>query len=394
MKDFFKEIDAAADAVALDAAFLIVPRKVLLDALKRVSAAVMRRNHQLPVLSNVFFEAGPDGVTLTATNLELRIRVALDGASALFDAMSVCLPYKTLYRAAMHFRGQRIGFFSIHASRAVTIRDGLSTITVAPADAADFPAELITLDMSVRNIVGNPFGFFRDLRAAAKCASDDDRRRALQAVSIETEAGRLRLAATDGKRLIALESSEADAAITPALLPSQYVRAIEAAFSNCVHGNLCMDRFDKFLRFSDGKTTVTVRLIEGQFPNWRQVIPAPEALTGCFEFSAFALLWAIQSATICAPSADRIRLTVKPGRVTLSSVDPDGNSSECSLPLSPEALTLPAGMEEFRVALNWKFLSDACNLGDPVKLRFSDAAHPVIFEAPGAVYCVMPIRDK
>lgn len=394
MTDFFKQIDEAAEAVSLDGAALTVERKVLFAALKKVSAAVPKRS-VLPILKCVCFEMTTDGATITASNLEMRISVKLDGA-AWAEPVKFCVPYAKLYRAVMCFRSRTVGLFPTINPNCVTIRGGLSSLTMAAPDPADFPPGKVELDLSIRNVIHDTEKFLRDLELASKSASTDDPRYYLTAVYLTTEGPRLRLTATDGKRLISLESSSVKGDnIAPVLLPARFVAPIRAAFAGGRAGGVAMDRYDSSLEFCDGTTSVSVKTIDSSgFPAYRQVLPRPEEIRGRFSFSAFALQWAIQSGAICAGSSGMIELTLSPGWMTIQGVDDENNTSKTTVPIAADALTLPPGMGQINLLFSFNNLLYACRIGEQVEMKFIEEFRPVLFETADCVCCIMPMRKK
>ena len=133
----------------------------------------------------------------------------------------------------------------------------------------------------------------------------------------------------------------------------------------------------------------TVRTVEGEFPNWRQVVPEPEG--GLLEFDPRELGSALRAAAaVCSTKGAPIRLSLD--RVCSLAV------KEHDLGEMREALTgarfSPNGAGAMEVAFNPDYLADAIRFcgAERGRMWVRDALKAVLFDSPDRRYALMPIR--
>jgi DNA polymerase-3 subunit beta len=228
-------------------------------------------------------------------------------------------------------------------------------------------------------------------RRAIIAVSSDQTRYTLNGVLLQVRAEDVRAVATDGHRLAlarAPRQGNAEAIGMEALIPKKAVsEALKLLRDD--DGELVLRLGENQLVLEDAHHTLTTRLIEGQFPNYEQVLPVGSAPS--LEVGREALAGALRRAT--AIMADRAAPTVfevRPGKLTVSCENLDLGDSR-------EELDATYGGEEIRLGLNARYVLEFLGVveSERVTAGIGDALSPTVFRPAGdeTYTCViMPMR--
>jgi DNA polymerase-3 subunit beta len=356
-------------------------RDVLVEALGTAGRAVASRGGALPVLSGVKAELAGDRLTLTGSDLDLTISVAVE-VSGQADGVAV-LPGRL---AADIVRALEPGRVDIEAEGdEARISSGRSQFAVRLLPADDFPrlteapADEVTLDAAA----------LRDaLQQVVRAASHDDARPILTGVLMAAEGDGLRLVATDSYRLAVRDLRgasvlrEGQAVLVPSRALGELGRVLSGAES------VTLRLAERDATFVVGDTRLTTRLIEGEFPNYRQLIPSthPNRLTVGKE----PLLDAVRRVKLLAREATPVRITLKPDGIELTAITQDVGQAHEDLDAKYEGT-------EMVIAFNPEYLADGVEAiqGDEITLETIDALKPAVVrstESQDYLYLLMPVR--
>jgi DNA polymerase-3 subunit beta len=356
-------------------------RDVLVDALATAGRAVTTRGGALPVLSGVLLELHGDSLRLTGSDLDLTITVETT-VSGQQDGVAV-LPGKLASDIARAF-GPGAVHVEVHDDQA-TLSAGRSDFSLrlmhadeyprfeAPtADAVTIPAERLTAA----------------LRQVVRAASSDDSRPILTGVLMAAESGGLRLVATDSYRLAVcdLPGESVLGEGQHVLVPSRALSELAKVLSGGDQVTLRLGTRDA--SFTVGGVQLTTRLIEGDFPNYRGLIPEnhPNKLTVERE----ALLEALRRVRLLAQEATPVRVQMKGDAVELVAITQDVGQAH-------EELDATYAGQELMVAFNPQYLLDGVEVtpGEHVTLETVDALKPALIRSVDTsdfVYLLMPVR--
>lgn len=356
-------------------------RETLAEALATASRAATGRTGSLPVLSGVRLELNGDRLTVTGTDLELTIQ--LDIAVGGDVDGGVVLPARL---ASDIVRSLPPGKVELEASDdEVHIGSGRSQFTVRPMSLDDYP-RLGTPASSAVTIDATALG--DALRKVVRAASTDEGRLVLTGVLLTAEADGLRLVATDSYRLAVcdLPGVSVLGADQRVLVPGRALGELQRVLGSGEQVVLRLGEHDA--TFEVGSVRLTTRLIEGEFPNYRQLIPSshPNTLTVDRE----PLLEAIRRVKILAKDATPVRLQISADGLKLTTITQDvGNAVE--------ELDASAQGDDLTVAFNPDYLFagvDAVTT-EQVTLSTLDAMRPAIVRGVGSdefLYLLMPVR--
>jgi DNA polymerase III subunit beta len=381
---------------------LMVSAKPFTAELKSVLPAIATRSG-LPMLSGVRLEASDGGVSIEATDLELTARRAVRGAVTVDGAGSVVVPAKALAKAVAAMGEPEIVLESDSSQgrAGLDVRAGTRTVTLQGWPTDDWPAvpRVAAID-PIASIEAKAAAYA--FERAALCASDDESRPVLTCVALffEEDPPAVEAVATDSYRLgVARVPLEARFRVSdgPLLVPARVIRLLAKQLKGA-EGAVQIRALEASggepsrasrIAFSLPDAEWTVRTVEGEFPNWKQVVPEPEG--GSFEFDPEELGSALRAATsVRSTKGAPVRLSLD-RTCSLALQDPDLGEMREAL---TEARFSPNGAGAMEVAFNPDYLADAIRFCDPERGRMwvRDALKPVLFQGPDRRYVLMPIR--
>ncbi len=356
-------------------------REILADALASAGRAATGRTAALPVLAGVRLELVGDRLTLTGTDLELTIQldIAVGGE---VDGGTV-LPARLASDIVRSLPSGKIEV-SVEADE-VHINGGRSHFTVRPMSFDDYP-RLATPASSAVTIDAVALG--DALRKVVRAASTDEGRLVLTGVLLTAEADGLRLVATDSYRLAVcdLPGVSVLGADQKVVVPGRALNELQRLLGASEQVVLRLGERDA--TFEIGSVRLTTRLIDSEFPNYRQLIPGSHPNTLTVERES--LLEAIRRVKILAKESTPIRLQISADGLKITAITQDvGNAVE--------EIDARAVGEDLLVAFNPDYLFagvDAAT-GDEVTLSTVDPARPAIIRGVGNddfLYLLMPVR--
>ncbi len=358
----------------------------LAKALNNVSRVAGGARATLPILNNVLIRVDEGKVSLTTTNLDMAVVSYLPASQSKNGVMTV--PARLMAEFVGNLpRGEVVEIVS--KDDKVTIKAGEYTSTINGASAEDFPelpemddAKAVKFQMEVEE-------FKAGLSQVMIAASNDTTRPALTGVYFNTFEGALYLAATDGYRLAERKFIEKVESEVTAIVPTGSLQEVLRSIGDDV--NEIEILFDETqVRFRIGEIEVTSKLINGSFPDYRQLIPKETEIgvdlkrDELVRVTKLAALFAkeVGGSIVCKTSAEN-------GCFSIASVANElgENNSEIKTEVATDG----------KVTLNSRFLLDALNVldGNAVRFGFSNKLDPVVLKAEGDdkyIHIVMPLK--
>ena len=358
-------------------------RDVLVEALGTAGRATASRGGALPVLAGIRTELTGDELTLTGHDLELTITVAVrDGVRGERDGVAI-LPARLVSDVVKALPPGAVEVEVDGDQARITASRSEFTLRVFPVD--EFPrlpeptGDAVTLDAA--ELAGA-------LRQVVPAASSDDARPILTGVLVAAEAGGLRLVATDSYRLAVrdLPGRSVLAEGQSVLVPSRALNDLTKVLTGVDQLTLRLGERDA--SFEAGDVRLTTMLIEGEFPNYKGLIPTshPNRLT----VSREALLEGLRRVKLLAREATPVRLAMTSDGLDLVAVTQDVGQAHESLDAKYEGT-------ELTVAFNPDYLLQGIEVlaGDEVLIETVDALKPALVRSPehaDFLYLLMPVR--
>ena len=355
-------------------------RDVLAEAFGTAARAVASRS-ALPVLSGVRLILTGESLQLTGSDLDLTIDVSTTVARG---EDGVCVLPARLVGDILKAVEPGAVTISVEGDQA-QISAGRSVFNVRTLPAEDFPR---LGDPAVGGVTLAVAALADALKQVIPAASHDDARPILTGVLMAAEAGGLRLVATDSYRLAVrdLPGQSVLAEGQTVLVPSRALGELARLLGS--GGEAVLHLGQREAAFEVGGTRLTTRLIEGQYPPYRNLIP--QSLPNKLTVSRAALLEALRRVKLLAKDATPVRLKLSDAGVELIAITQDiGQATE-----DVEATFVGS---ELQVAFNPDFLMAGVDLaqGDTVTLETIDALKPALIRSPERqdyLYLLMPVR--
>ncbi|MCH8748635.1 DNA polymerase III subunit beta [Patescibacteria group bacterium] len=363
----------------------------LLTGLSKVTP-VAGRNTQLPVLNNVLLQLKGGLLHATCTDLEIGVHVSIPGKVDKEDSCTVAARKLTDY--VQQLPTSNPVTMELKKSGLVVSTKGFTASFVTTADD-EFP--LLPKAPEQQKIILAGSQFCRALTQTLFAAARDNTRPEIHSVFVGGEEGTLTTAATDSFRLaediIELEGEtpkgNKNAAAFSFLLPLYSAQEVVRLFAD--QDDLTLVLHDNHITVSGSGVELSSRLIEGKYPDYRQIIPTSFISTGVVEKSAFVR--ALKTLLVFLPrDSQRVELVVKPTKGVIElSLGGEAGQGVVDLAFDGEG-------EELTVLFNIQYLLEGAQSlpGESAKLEFVGSGDPAVMSPQDVSeryrYVVMPIQ--
>ena len=349
-----------------------INRTELANALSIVLKGVSTRS-TLPVLSGILIEAAGDKIILQATDLELSIQYSV--AALVEEEGRTVVPGKLFSEIVKNLPDAAVHIEATDEQAFVTC--DTSSFSIRALNAEDFPG---FPRVDVHQKIEIPFHQFSTMvKRVSRVVSKDESRAILTGVLITLEAGVLRMVATDSYRL----------AITDAPLPNSSADEFHAVISGSFLSEIASlpkTESPVSLALADNQIVVTCedtvfinRRIEGNFPNYKQLLPDGYATRATIEVDK--LVASVRRASLLGSTSSPVQI---------SAASQDVGSAQ-------EIISCAIEGEDVEIAFNYAYVLDGLGsiATDEVYLEVQSALKPGIFRAlepENFLYLVMPVR--
>jgi DNA polymerase-3 subunit beta len=372
---------------------LRIARDELLTALQRVQGVVEKRN-TMPQLSNILLEAKAEGVDITATDLEIGMR-GLYKASV-EEPGSITLSARKLFEILKELSEGEVEL-AVGDNNWATLRAGKSQFKIVGLPSSDYPALPAIEREGLTPLAGA--GLLELIRKTLFAVGDNDARYILNGLLVTLVTAEkkttLRLVGTDGHRLALAEQELPGAgkeapkeikAIVPKKAAQEMRRLLEEG-----DGEPQIGFTKNLLIFRRSGLLLTSRLMEGNYPNYQQVIPKEKDQDKRATVERVALEGALRRvAVLSRDKTNAVKLTFATGRLTLFSSNPDFGEAT-------EELTARYTGDAVTTGFNARYLLDVLGVmdGESVSMQMETPLSPCLIREPGnaGFTCVvMPIK--
>ena len=358
-----------------------VAKEKLLEGLQQVQNVVSTRT-TLPILSNVLLQAHGDEIHLTTTDLDVGVRGSCEADVEKEGATT--LPARRLFNIVRELPSSEIQI-DVNGKNAASIRSGQSFFKILGLPEEEFPPLTKFEDAKVVTIRQKDL---RDgLRKTSYAISTDETRYVLNGVLFSFKENKLTLVATDGRRLAMVEielefprSHEADF-----IVPTKAVTELQRLLGD--DGEIKVSMGSGQIAFDLNKTLLVSKLIEGNYPNYRQVIPAEAKERIKLERETF--LNSLRRVSLLASDkSNSIKLKFSKNNIDITANTPEVGEAKESLPVQYKG-------RDFSIAFNPEFLMAPLRAlaEDEVFLDLIDEMSPGVLKIQTPfLYVLMPMR--
>jgi DNA polymerase-3 subunit beta len=365
---------------------LTISKEQIINGLQAVQNVVSNRT-TLPILSNVLLRAEGDKLELTATDLDVTIACSVEAKVKKPGASTV--PVKKLFGIVRELGNSEIDL-EVDDKNVCSIRSGASFYKINGLSADEFPPmpkfkEDKKVELPQEKVRGM-------MKKTSFAISTDESRYVLNGIFISLKDHKMTMVATDGRRL-ALVDEEVDVSeksqgefIAPAKAVGELNRLLQDK------GNVEIHYTENQASFTlkdekNGSILIVTKLIEGNYPNYRQVIPnevKERVSLGREEF-----LHALRRAEIMtSDKSNSVKLTFGKNNLAITANSPEVGEARESIAINYKG-------KEMAIAFNPKYMIDPLNAlaNDEVFIELIDELSPGVLKINGPfLYVVMPMR--
>jgi DNA polymerase-3 subunit beta len=318
--------------------------------------------------------------------MEIGLRVPLEGEVVREGA--VVLPARLLVDVVRALPADELTLELRAAEQDVELNSGSATFHIRTLRLEDFPP-LPEPDGDERLDVPGP-ALVETVVKVGRAASRDETRPVLTGVLVSASAEELRMAATDSYRL-AVKDTRLDKPLASDFEANVPARALQELTRIVQHGNaemIAVSLRSNQVVFEAAGVVLSSRLIDGQFPNVRQLLP--EAYEHELQLSGAEITDVVRRISLLAQKNAPLRLAFAEGELTVSARTPDVGEAQ-------ETVPVPFQGEPFEIGFNPEFLRDGLEALESadVLLKLISPLRPGLIEAAdgsGFQYLLMPIR--
>ncbi len=358
-----------------------VTKEALLDGLQRIQNVVSTRS-TLPVLTNALLETTETGLRLTTTDLEVAIRCEI--AAQVEKPGSTTLPARRLAAIVRELPASEITIES-DAKNISTLRCGSSYFKIFGLSKEEFPAFPSFKDAKTYSIKQSEL---RDgLRKTSYAISVDETRYVLNGILFSYKENKLTLVATDGRRLALFDSDvefprshERDF-----IVPTKAVTELQRLLGE--EGEAQISVAENLVSFELNGSQLVSKLVEGNYPNYRQVIPGEAKERVTLEREAF-FNSVRRVSLLSSDKTSSVRLNFTKNNLDITANTPEVGEAR-------ESLAVVYRGRDISIAFNPEFLMD------PIRNLSNDEIHIELIDemSPGVIkintpflYVIMPMR--
>ena len=377
---------------------LVIDRGALQAALAMMQGIVERRT-TVPILGHVLLEPGSGSLKLSATDLEVGICTEIAARTA--KDKSITLNARKLFEIVREAEGDEVKLDTLDNDW-VELKCGRAKFKMMGLDPRSFPAmpsqsAAKTENAAAKKVLKAELGIASTVLASmidktVFSVSPDEARYNLSGVYLEAAGpGGVRMVATDGHRLSMVEREAPGFTMEGgAIIPRKGLQELRKILDQTGDQDVKLSLDGQLAYMKRGSTEVSMRLVEGEFPDYRGVIPKESK--HAIGVDRDALFAAIKRAAIFSNERYHgVKFALTSGSLTVSSTSPEmGEASE--------SLDVDFRGEEFAIGFNANYLRDVLGVipsGNKVELGLSDDVSPGVVRTEADTkftYVVMPMR--
>ena len=360
-------------------------RDVLLSQLQTVSRVASTRS-AIQALSGVQLIARQDGCELRATDMDVGLRVPLE--ADITREGTVVLPARLMLDVVRSLPATTVTLELRSAEQDVEVVSGNARFHIRTLRGDDFPPFPEPEPDTAVEVPAT--AFVSTAQKVAGSASRDETRPVLTGILVSASEREVRMVATDSYRLSVKETT-LETPLSSGFevnVPARALQELGRLVGQADNESLSISVRQNQVLFTLGRVVLSSRLIDGQFPNYRQLLP--ESFEHELRLAGGEFTDVVRRISLLAQKNAPLRLAFAPGELTVSAQTPDVGEASESLPVAFQG-------EPLEIGFNPEFLRaglEAIDEGD-VLLKLISPLRPGLIEAADESrfrYLIMPIR--
>ncbi|MDO8886379.1 DNA polymerase III subunit beta [Candidatus Oleimmundimicrobium sp.] len=356
----------------------------LWEAIQIVQKAISIRS-TLPILSGILFQARKKELILSGTNLELSIKCSIP--AEIKEEGSIVIPARLIGDIIKNLPEATIELFLDSSSNQIKLscqESKFNIKTLLPEDFPKFPELKIE-----QSCVISSSELIKIIKQITKAASIDETRPILTGVLLNINKNRFKMVATDSYRL-AIKEVELKEGIEDkiqAIIPSRTLNELIKIISGEEH-DIILGFTGNQLIFKEGNTVLITRLIEGQYPNYQQLLP--EKYEFKVSINKEALLGAVRRVLLFTQNNSPVKIKIQDKMMEL-------NAATADVGEAIERINTEGDGRDINIAFNPQYFLDGLMSVNEEKVVFEgiDATKPALIKPEGKenfLYLIMPMR--
>ncbi|MCY4443006.1 MAG: DNA polymerase III subunit beta [Deltaproteobacteria bacterium] len=361
-------------------------REDFLSALSRTQGTVERRN-TMPILANVLIETHTNRIRVTATDLEVGVRASLNGE--IVTSGRVTVDARKLYEIVRELSEEMIELQRLENDR-VEIRSGKSVFKMVGLDAQEFPVFAQSAEGDRKECPAQVLKEMID-KTIFSVSTDETRSNLNGALLHESGDNTVRMVTTDGHRLSLVQREIGPLGIQKGvIIPRKGLGEIRRLLEDSGEATVSLGLTENMVFVWYGDVEMSIRLIDGEFPDYDKVIPSDH--TSEANVAQSNLFRALRRVSLLSSDRYRgVRVELKGGGMFISANNPDLGEAAEELDVDYQGARLSIGY-------NAQYLLDILGVlehDDKVTLAVKDDQSPTVLKRNGdesLLYVVMPMR--
>jgi DNA polymerase III subunit beta len=363
--------------------FFEIEREFFVEGLSK-AVPITEKRSTLPILSHLLITAtDPENLMITATDLEVGLQMSYN--YVLKEPGSLTVPARKIFEIVRELAPGQVSVQGAESKR-IKIASGKTEFELAGMDASDYPVWISFDEIDTFSMPAEKLLYMIDKTLFA--SSSDDSRFNLNGVLFEQDAENTRLVATDGHRLALITEDVQVTLKSSVLVPKKGLLELRRLLEN-LKGSVSVGFEEKNMFVKTDRFMMTVRLIEGDYPDYAKVIPP--AGEKVIKASRQSVLQALRRVAILTSDRNKgVNVLVAPGKIEFTATHPD-------LGTARDVVDVDYQGDEFEVIINVGYLMESLNVvdTDTVSLEFHREGAPLVIRpepVKGYFNLVMPMR--
>ena len=361
------------------------PKDILFEKLQTVLKTVATKS-TMPILTGILIRTtGPEGIELSSTDMEMSLRIG--ATAAVEEEGALVAPGKLLTDVVRSLPAGETRITSDDENQMVEIISGQASFKLNCLPAQDFPRLPEMHEETSFEIEAKPL--LHVINTVARAASRDETRPVLTGILVKFSKERLKMVATDSYRLSVMEAQAGSslAEKKEVIVPRHALEELPRLFDGEGGGKVTIAIAESQIMFKNEDALLTSRLIEGQFPNFQQLLP--EEFKSEVMIDKQELLEIVGRIGLMAQKNAPLKLSFNDGQLTVSAQTPQVGEAM-------ESLAVPYNDEAMEIGFNPEFLRAGIEsvAGENVFVRIISALRPGLIKSEGDdfLYLIMPVR--
>ena len=362
---------------------LVIARDELFKALQTIQGVVESRSSAMPMLQNALVETeGDKSIRLSGTNLDIGMRGVFEAEVG--KPGKVTLNARRLLDIVQELPESEVRLTE-EEGQWIRMRCERSNFRFPGLPPADFPALPDAKEAKMSAVSASVLSEM--VRKTMFAISTDETRYTYNGVFMETESDTLRLVATDGHRLAMIERASEGLAFDEGVIVHKKALGELVKLLGNAEGEASVGLTQNHILFEVGNIELSARLIDGEFPNYRQVIP--DSNEHSIQMDRGSLTRAVRRVSLFANESRMVKFEFSSGQLKLTAHNPEAGEAEEVIESNAQT--------ELTIGFNSRYCLDALSILDEeqVSMELKDALSPGVLapkESAGYTYVVMPMR--